>query len=105
MCVVYVCPHRAARAFGEYLSHTHPENRNGSGQRLAILPFVHHPVLHIVLILPVPGSAHLWLKSQAVIISVSRADNQRNYDVFCVILCSTFSPFSPFLIIGIHHSF
>uniref|UniRef100_A0A8C7XBR8 NMDA receptor synaptonuclear signaling and neuronal migration factor a n=1 Tax=Oryzias sinensis TaxID=183150 RepID=A0A8C7XBR8_9TELE len=34
MCMVCVCPHRAARAFGEYLSHTHPENRNGSGQRL-----------------------------------------------------------------------
>uniref|UniRef100_A0A3Q3RWI7 NMDA receptor synaptonuclear signaling and neuronal migration factor a n=1 Tax=Mastacembelus armatus TaxID=205130 RepID=A0A3Q3RWI7_9TELE len=34
LCVSSVCPHRAARAFGEYLSHTHPENRNGSGQRL-----------------------------------------------------------------------
>uniref|UniRef100_A0A3Q1CPC1 NMDA receptor synaptonuclear signaling and neuronal migration factor a n=1 Tax=Amphiprion ocellaris TaxID=80972 RepID=A0A3Q1CPC1_AMPOC len=31
LCVSCVCPHRAARAFGEYLSHTHPENRNGSG--------------------------------------------------------------------------
>uniref|UniRef100_A0A3Q2T5C7 NMDA receptor synaptonuclear signaling and neuronal migration factor n=1 Tax=Fundulus heteroclitus TaxID=8078 RepID=A0A3Q2T5C7_FUNHE len=31
---LFVYPHRAARAFGEYLSHTHPENRNGSGQRL-----------------------------------------------------------------------
>uniref|UniRef100_A0AAZ3QL68 Uncharacterized protein n=1 Tax=Oncorhynchus tshawytscha TaxID=74940 RepID=A0AAZ3QL68_ONCTS len=26
-----VCLYRAARAFGEYLSHTHPENQNGSG--------------------------------------------------------------------------
>lgn len=30
------CLHRAARAFGEYLSHTHPENRNGSGQSLSL---------------------------------------------------------------------
>uniref|UniRef100_A0A8C8DJV0 NMDA receptor synaptonuclear signaling and neuronal migration factor a n=1 Tax=Oryzias sinensis TaxID=183150 RepID=A0A8C8DJV0_9TELE len=34
MCMVCVCPHRAARAFGEYLSHTHPENRNGSAHLL-----------------------------------------------------------------------
>lgn len=25
--------HRAARAFGEYLSQNHPEGRNGSGKR------------------------------------------------------------------------
>uniref|UniRef100_A0A8C3AJB5 NMDA receptor synaptonuclear signaling and neuronal migration factor n=1 Tax=Cyclopterus lumpus TaxID=8103 RepID=A0A8C3AJB5_CYCLU len=33
LCVSCV-PHRAARAFGEYLSHTHPENRNGSAHLL-----------------------------------------------------------------------
>lgn len=73
MCV---CPHRAARAFGEYLSHTHPENRNGSGQRLchpSICPSL-YPVLHYALwslILPPPASSHSMLKIQAVIISVS----------------------------------
>uniref|UniRef100_A0A673Z1X7 NMDA receptor synaptonuclear signaling and neuronal migration factor-like n=1 Tax=Salmo trutta TaxID=8032 RepID=A0A673Z1X7_SALTR len=34
-CVSCVCLHRAARAFGEYLSHTHPENRNGSAHLLS----------------------------------------------------------------------
>lgn len=77
MCVcVYVCPHRAARAFGEYLSHTHPENRNGSGQRLchpAICPSL-RPGLFLPLwplILPPPASHHHLLKCHTAIISLS----------------------------------
>uniref|UniRef100_A0A8C7LWH0 NMDA receptor synaptonuclear signaling and neuronal migration factor n=1 Tax=Oncorhynchus kisutch TaxID=8019 RepID=A0A8C7LWH0_ONCKI len=34
-CVSCACLYRAARAFGEYLSHTHPENRNGSAHLLS----------------------------------------------------------------------
>uniref|UniRef100_A0A8C8HGG7 DUF4347 domain-containing protein n=1 Tax=Oncorhynchus tshawytscha TaxID=74940 RepID=A0A8C8HGG7_ONCTS len=33
LCCASLC--RAARAFGDYLSHTHPENRNGSDQLLS----------------------------------------------------------------------
>uniref|UniRef100_A0AAQ5Z2C7 NMDA receptor synaptonuclear signaling and neuronal migration factor a n=1 Tax=Amphiprion ocellaris TaxID=80972 RepID=A0AAQ5Z2C7_AMPOC len=55
LCVSCVCPHRAARAFGEYLSHTHPENRNGSGQRLC------HPAIcsSLYCVLHIPLSSAL----------------------------------------------
>lgn len=78
MCVVYVCvcvcPHRAARAFGEYLSHTHPENRNGSGQRLChpvICPSLYLPCVYSCMLL-VLFSPHPLLKCQEALIGVSR---------------------------------
>uniref|UniRef100_A0A8C6PA80 NMDA receptor synaptonuclear signaling and neuronal migration factor n=1 Tax=Nothobranchius furzeri TaxID=105023 RepID=A0A8C6PA80_NOTFU len=63
---------RAARAFGEYLSHSHPENRNGSGQRLChptICPSLYSCSVcsFEVLILPPPASPHPLLKCQAVL--------------------------------------
>uniref|UniRef100_A0A8C6PB84 NMDA receptor synaptonuclear signaling and neuronal migration factor n=1 Tax=Nothobranchius furzeri TaxID=105023 RepID=A0A8C6PB84_NOTFU len=62
---------RAARAFGEYLSHSHPENRNGSGQRLChptICPSLYSCSVcsFEVLILPPPASPHPLLKCQAL---------------------------------------
>uniref|UniRef100_A0A8D3EG78 NMDA receptor synaptonuclear signaling and neuronal migration factor a n=1 Tax=Scophthalmus maximus TaxID=52904 RepID=A0A8D3EG78_SCOMX len=64
---------RAARAFGENLSHTHSENRNGSGQRLchpAICPPLTCCSAHSSVILPSPALPHSLLKCQAGIISV-----------------------------------
>uniref|UniRef100_A0AAQ5YJY8 NMDA receptor synaptonuclear signaling and neuronal migration factor a n=1 Tax=Amphiprion ocellaris TaxID=80972 RepID=A0AAQ5YJY8_AMPOC len=68
LCVSCVCPHRAARAFGEYLSHTHPENRNGSGQRLC------HPAicssLYCVLHIPLGGRV-LYVHSVCALVAAS----------------------------------
>lgn len=91
MCVV--CPHRAARAFGEYLSHTHPENLNGSGQRLChpvICPSV-CPALHIplwTLILPPCALAHSLFECHAAIITVSiqQLITEKDDIILCVFL-------------------
>lgn len=94
MRVMFVYPHRAARAFGEYLSHTHPENRNGSGQRLcqpAICPSLYSDsVCSIdVLILPpncftsssteMPGCPH-WR-------AATTADNQTEMMMLLYLVC------------------
>uniref|UniRef100_A0A8C6PBZ7 NMDA receptor synaptonuclear signaling and neuronal migration factor n=1 Tax=Nothobranchius furzeri TaxID=105023 RepID=A0A8C6PBZ7_NOTFU len=76
---------RAARAFGEYLSHSHPENRNGSGQRLChptICPSLYSCSVcsFEVLILPPPASPHPLLKCQAVLTGGPRQQLIANRD-------------------------